>query len=128
MAYRELGMWEILEMLRRVHRGERERASYSSLHRFATPACGFQNARRVTMRVAEAAPGELAEMDFGRLGPVPDPETGRRRVLHVLIVTLVHSRHQYVHIMHTQTLRDLIETLEGIDWDSPVSLEALAKK
>lgn len=36
----------------------------------------------------------LAEVDFGRLGLVHDPETGRRRVLHALIVTLVHSRHQ----------------------------------
>ena len=26
MAYREMGMWEILEVLRRVHRGEGQRA------------------------------------------------------------------------------------------------------
>jgi transposase len=26
MAYREIAMWEILEVLRRVHRGERQRA------------------------------------------------------------------------------------------------------
>ena len=26
MAYREIGMWEILEVLRRVHRGEGQRA------------------------------------------------------------------------------------------------------
>jgi hypothetical protein len=93
---------------------EREgiRVPYSSLHRFATQHCGFQDRRRVTVRVAEVAPGELAEVDFGRLGLVWDPEAGRRRALHALIVTLVHSRHQYVHVTHSQTLSDLIEGLE----------------
>jgi transposase len=207
MAYREIAMWEILEVLRRVHRGEGQRAiarvtgharttirrwvacarelgwaaavqapdealaqrvaarmrpvaegrgageseaqlvphqsqirawlapadgsrglqlskvhqllvrqgvgvPYSSLHRFATQHCGFRDARRVTVRVAEVAPGELAEVDFGRLGLVPEPATGRRRTLHALIVTLVHSRHQYVHVSHGQTLADLLEGLE----------------
>jgi hypothetical protein len=207
MAYREIAMWEILEVLRRVHRGEGQRAiqrvtghgrttirrwvvcatelgwvttaqepdealagrvaermrpvagsrvageseeqlaphreqirawlaadargrglrlskvhqllarrgvavPYSSLHRFAVAHCGFRDERRVTVRVAEVAPGELAEVDFGRLGLVLDPETGKRRTLHALIVTLVHSRHQYVHVSHTQTLADFIEGLE----------------
>lgn len=93
---------------------EREgiRVPYSSLHRFASQHCGFQDRRRLTVRVAEVAPGELAEVDFGRLGLVWDPESERRRVLHALIVTLVHSRHQYVHVTHSQTLPDLIEGLE----------------
>ncbi|MDH3571543.1 MAG: IS21 family transposase [Gemmatimonadota bacterium] len=88
------------------------RVPYSSLHRFATQHCGFQDRRRLTVRVAEVAPGELAEVDFGRLGLVWDPASERRRVLHALIVTLVHSRHQYVHVTHTQKLPDLIEGLE----------------
>jgi transposase len=85
---------------------------YSSLHRFAVAHCGFHDARRVTVRRAEVAPGELAEVDFGRLGFVHDPTTGKRRTLHALIITLVHSRHQYVHVCHTQTLADLLEGLE----------------
>ncbi len=85
---------------------------YSSLHRFAVQHCGFQERRARTVRVAEVAPGELAEVDFGRLGPVWDPETERRRIHHALLVTLVHSRHQYVHICASQTLTDLIEGLE----------------
>jgi transposase len=64
------------------------------------------------VRVADVEPGELAEVDFGRLGLVIDPETGRRRVLHALIVTLVYSRHQYVHVTFSQKLPDLIEGLE----------------
>jgi transposase len=89
---------------------------YSSLHRFAVAQCGFHDERRVTVRVAPVAAGELAEVDFGRLGFVPDPESGKRRTLHALIVTLVHSRHQYVHVCHTQTLADFITGLEDA-WD-----------
>ena len=85
---------------------------YSSLHRFAVRHCGFQDARRRTVRLADTAPGELAEIDFGRLGLVPDPETGRQRVAHALVVTLVYSRHQYVHGTRSQRLPDVLEGLE----------------
>jgi transposase len=89
---------------------------YSSLHRFAIAQCGFADRRRITVRVAEVYPGELAEVDFGRLGLVWDPEAGRRRVHHALIVTLVHSRHQYVYVTPSQKIEDLIEGLENA-WD-----------
>jgi len=206
MAYRELGMWEVLDVLRRVHRGEAKAAiervtgrtrktirrylkaaaklgwepgsrepdealaaqvtqrlrpgpavegrgaaeilaphrepllawlapegggrglrlskvhallarqgvavPYSTLHRYVSEHCGFQDARRITVRRAECAPGELAEVDFGRLGLVFDPETGRRRVAHALLVTLVYSRHQYVHVTFEQKVPDLIAGLE----------------
>jgi transposase len=85
---------------------------YSSLHRFAVRHCGFHDARRLTVRMADTAPGELAEIDFGRLGLVPDPETGRQRVAHALVVTLVYSRHQYVHVTRSQRLPDVIDGLE----------------
>ena len=62
--------------------------------------------------MADVEPGELAEVDFGRLGLVPDPATARRRVLHALIVTLVYSRHQYVHVTTSQRIADLIDGLE----------------
>jgi len=68
--------------------------------------------KQLTVRVADVRPGEVAEVDFGRLGLVPDAETGKRRVLHALVVTLVYSRHQYVYVTHSQKLRDLISGLE----------------
>lgn len=86
---------------------------YSSLHRYVVKHCGFQDARRITVRVADVAPGELAEVDFGRLGLVPEPQTGRRRVVYALIITLVHSRHLYVHITSSQKLSDLIDGIEN---------------
>lgn len=85
---------------------------YSSLHRFAVKHCGFADQRRITFRRAESAPAEAAEIDFGRLGLIPDPHTGRRRLLWALVVVLIFSRHQYVHVTHTQTLRDILEGLE----------------
>jgi transposase len=85
---------------------------YSSLHRYVTEHCGFQDARRLTVRRAECAPGELAEVDFGRLGLVWDPEAQRRRVAHALLVTLIHSRHQYLHVTFSQAIPDLVQGLE----------------
>ncbi|MFC1573320.1 IS21 family transposase [Candidatus Eisenbacteria bacterium] len=84
---------------------------YSSLHRFAKKHCGFGR-QRATVRMVEPSPGELAEVDFGYLGLIPYPETGRRRKLWALIVTLCHSRHQYVHFTHSMKLADLIDGLE----------------
>jgi hypothetical protein len=86
--------------------------AYSSLHRFAVKHCGFGRGGHTTVRMAECEPGELAEVDFGKLGLVPDPETGRRRVAWALSVILVHSRHQYVHVTFSQKLPDLIGGLE----------------
>lgn len=54
---------------------------YSSLHRFALKHCGFAGRRRITVRMVEYGPGEVAEVDFGRLGFVYDPESDRRRTL-----------------------------------------------
>ena len=55
------------------------RISYSSRHRWIRR----RNWRRQsgTVRMEDTAPGEVAELDFGRLGLVPDPETGRRRTV-----------------------------------------------
>lgn len=85
--------------------------TYSSLYRFALKHCGV-GARASTVRMAEVAPGEVAEIDFGRLGLIGDGHLTRRRVLWALVVTLVHSRHQYVHLTHSQTLTEVIGGLE----------------
>ena len=85
--------------------------SYSALYRYVVKHLGFSE-KALTVRMADVSPGEVAEVDFGRLGLVPDPETGKRRVAHALIVTLVYSRHQYVHVSHTQQLPDLIAGLD----------------
>lgn len=85
---------------------------YSSLHRFAIKHCGFAERRRITVRMAESPPGEVAEIDFGRLGLVHDPGSGRKRMAWALVVVLIHSRHQYVHVTHSQKVSDVISGLE----------------
>lgn len=104
---RGLRLTKVLTLLER--RGVK--VSYSALRRFAQKHCDFGRTAS-TIRMPDVAPGELAEVDFGRLGIVFDPDAGRRRVLHALVVTLVFSRHQYVHVTHSQKLDDLIDGLE----------------
>ncbi|MDX9709694.1 MAG: IS21 family transposase [Trichloromonas sp.] len=85
--------------------------TYSTLYRYARETLGF-GGPKVTVRMAETEPGEVAQCDFGRMGLVFDPETGRDRVLHALVVTLVFSRHQYVFLTHRQDLDALIAGIE----------------
>lgn len=86
---------------------------YSSLHRFAVAHCHFGRRSQLTVRMAPTAPGEVAEIDFGKLGRVHDPATGRMRVVWALIVVLPYSRHQSVQVMHTQTVDAVIGGLEA---------------
>ena len=85
---------------------------YRTLHRFATQRCGFGR-RRATVRVADGDPGVECQIDFGRLGVMLDPDTGRRRALHALIFTAVFSRHLFVWLSFTQTLADVIAGCEA---------------
>jgi transposase len=84
--------------------------SYSSLYRFAQEHIGIGN--HGTVRMAATEPGEVAEVDFGRMGYLFDKALNRMRLLYALVVTLVFSRHQYVHITRKQNLPALIG---GID-------------
>jgi transposase len=86
--------------------------SYGGLRRFAQAYCQF-SARTLTVRMAETAPGEVAEVDFGQLGRVADPDSGKQRVLYALLVTLAFSRHQYVYITHSENLREVVNGLEN---------------
>ncbi len=89
--------------------------AYTSLYRYVVGQFDFRGPKR-TVRRAEVAPGELAEVDFGRLGKIYDPETERNRFVWALIVILGFSRHQYVHAGFSQKLPDLIDGLERA-WD-----------
>ena len=63
--------------------------------------------------MGESAPSEVAEMDFGRLGLIDHPATGRRRVVWALIIVLTYSRHSFVWPTFSQKLVDVIEGLEA---------------
>ena len=55
----------------------------------------------------------MAELDFGRLGFIQDPETGRRCAVWALIVVLAHSRHSFVWPTYSQKLEEVIAGLEA---------------
>ena len=54
------------------------RISYSSLHRWLNRRHWQRRRSARTVRMEQRGPGEVAELDFGRLGFIEDPETGRR--------------------------------------------------
>ncbi len=65
--------------LTRIHEllgGRGCEVSYTSLRRFVLRR-GWSRRRPVTVRMDGGEPGEVAEMDFGRLGLMDDPETGQ---------------------------------------------------
>jgi transposase len=62
--------------------------------------------------MADTEPGEVAEVDFGRLGFLYDPVAQRKRFVYGLVVTLCASRHQYVRVTFTQDLPSLIAGIE----------------
>jgi hypothetical protein len=64
-----------------------------TLHRYALEVCDVGRGRRgTTVRVNDGEPGDECQVDFGRLGLVPDAAAGRGRVCHALIFTPVVKR------------------------------------
>jgi transposase len=86
--------------------------SYRSLHRFAVAELGFGR-KRATVRVADGEPGVEVQVDFGRLGLLPDPARGARRIAQALVFTAVYSRHLFVYPTFRQTLGEVIAGFEA---------------
>jgi transposase len=76
---------------------------YRTLHRFCVERCGFGNTA-ATVRVADGEPGVECQIDFGYLGLLADPVSGRQRKVHALIFTACYSRHMFVWLSFSQTL------------------------
>ena len=87
-------------------------ASYTSLRRFIRKRNWGRRSVR-TVRMADTEAGEVAEADFGRLGMITDPTTGRRQAVWTLIIVLSYSRHCFVWPMYSQQLEDVIAGLEA---------------
>ncbi len=85
-----------------------------TLHRYALQVCDVGRGRRgVTVRVADGKPGDELQLDFGRLGLLPDPGSGRSRVCQALIFTPVVSRYTFVWCSLRQTVEDVIAGCEA---------------
>lgn len=64
------------------------------------------------MRIDDPSPGDETQVDFGLMGYVRSAD-GKRRKLHVLIVTLPMSRYQFVWPTFLQTTEALVEGLDA---------------
>jgi transposase len=85
---------------------------YRTLHRFCVQCCGFGRGSE-TVRVADGEPGVECQVDFGKMGLLHDPASGRRRTVHALIFTAVCSRHMFVWLSFAQTLQAVIAGCEA---------------
>lgn len=85
--------------------------SYATLRRWAQTTLGI-GGRSPTVRVDDPPAGEEAQVDFGLMGYVKGVD-GKRRKLHVLIVTLPMSRYQFVWPTFLQTTEALVEGLDA---------------
>lgn len=86
--------------------------SYTTLRRYVRQA-GLWKQPGTTVRMADWLPGEAAEMDFGELGKLVDPASGKRQRVWAMVIVLPASRHSFVWPMLQQTLEETIGALEA---------------
>jgi len=84
-----------------------------TVQRYVAEVCGRTRGQGPTVRVADGEPGAECQLDFGKMGLVPDPTTGRMRVVHALVFTACFSRHQFVWLSHRQTTEAVIAGCEA---------------
>lgn len=106
-APRPLRLSKIHVLLRR----DGMEASYATLRRFAIEELGWRK-REATVRVDDPPPGQEAQVDFGKMGVLFDPDSDKRRVLWTLIITLSFSRYMFVWPSFTQTTAAVCEGLD----------------
>src|SRR5207249_867901 len=115
MAFREVRVFEVREVLRLWLAGD----GFRAVERRS------QVDRKTVRRYVEAAvavgldrggggePGDELQVDFGRMGTLFDPDTGRNRVVWALLFTACYSRHQFVWLSFRQTTEAVIEGFEA---------------
>ncbi len=91
---------------------------YSSVKRFAHRLQPPEP--KVVMRM-ETPPGAEAQVDFGAVGKLLDPDTGKERPAHCFVMTLSYSRHQYLEFTFEQGMpawirchRNAFESFGGV--------------
>jgi len=83
-----------------------------TLHRYCVERTEYRG-QGGTVPVTDGEPGVECQIDFGRMGMIFDPDSGRRRVVHALIFTAVYSRHMFVWLSFSQTLEAIIAGSEA---------------
>jgi transposase len=79
--------------------------SYSSVRRFVRHLRPVQ--KEAFIRV-HTQPGEEMQVDFGTVGQMFDPNSGRMRTTYLFVATLCYSRHQYAELVFDQKAKTWI--------------------
>jgi transposase len=90
---------EMVAIWQRLKDDQGYRGSYSSIRRFVQHL--EPESREVYVRV-QTGPGEEMQVDFGSVGQLFDPASGRIRPAYVFVATLGYSRHQYAELVFDQ--------------------------
>jgi len=101
----------LLTRIQELLDAQRVQVKYTTLRRFVRQA-GLWKQPRSTVRMAPTAVGEVAEMDFEKLGTLINPITGKRQIVYGLLVILVYSRYAFLWPLVQQTVEATIEGLE----------------
>ena len=105
---RQLRMTKVHVLLKR--RGLE--VTYATLCRWAHDELDWRE-RKPTVRVDDPEPGQEAQVDFGLMGPIPDPASGKTRKLWCLVITLSFSRMQFIWPTFDQTTDAVCEGLDA---------------
>jgi transposase len=84
-----------------------------TVQRYIAEVLGRRRGRESTVRINDGEPGDELQVDFGRMGLIFDPVTGRNRVVHALIFTACFSRHCFVWLTHRETTGAVIAGCEA---------------
>jgi transposase len=90
---------EMTAIFDRLHDDHGFTGSYSAVRRYVAHIRPSEP--EVFVRV-HTAPGEEAQVDFGAVGQLYDPATGRLRTAYAFVATLSYSRHQYAELVFDQ--------------------------
>jgi transposase len=90
---------EMTAMFQRLRDDHNYTGSYSAVRRYVQRLRPSQP--KAVVRV-HTAPGEEAQVDFGSVGRLFDPASGRLRSAYVFVATLCFSRHQYAELVFDQ--------------------------
>ncbi len=87
--------------------------AYTCLRRYVRKKGWFGKDTHTTVRMPDTEPGQIAEIDFGRLGLMPEAESGKRRQVWGMTTVLGYSRHQFLWPLISQQLPEVIAGLEA---------------
>ncbi len=94
-------VWRLLEEVKGV------RVGYCTVKRYLRAEFGYREPA-VTVRM-EVEPGSQAQVDFGYVGKMIDPENRRARKTWVFVMTLSYSRHRFVRFVFRPEIRTWID-------------------